>query len=47
MHMCIDFRTLNVNTHVDWYPIPWMTDLLDQLHGVCVLSKIYLHAIYH
>ena len=47
MHMCIDFPTLNANTHVDWYPIPYIDDLLNQLNGARVFSKIDLHAGYH
>ena len=47
MHMCIDFRTLNANTHVDWYPIPLIDDLLNQLHDSYVFLKIGLHAGYH
>ena len=47
MHMCIDFCTLNANTHVEWYPIPCIDDLLDFLHGAHMLLKIDLYAGYH
>ena len=47
MHMCIDFHTLNANICMDWYLIPGIDNLLDQLHSVHVFSKIDLHADYH
>ena len=47
MRMCIDFRTLNANMCVDWYPIPYIDNLLDQLHGTYMFSKIYLRAGYY
>ena len=46
MRMCIDFRTLNANLHVDQYPIQHIDDLLNQLHGGYVFLKIDLHAGY-
>ena len=42
MCMCKDFCTLNANMHVDWYPIPYIDNLLDWLHGAHVFSKIAL-----
>ena len=47
MHMCIDFCTLDENTHVDWYPILRIDDLLDQLHSAHMFSKINLRAGYY
>ena len=47
MHMCVDFRSLNLNTRIDKYPIPRIDDLLDRLHGSTVYSAIDLHAGYH
>ena len=47
MCMCIDFCTLNANTHVDWYPIPCIDDLLNWLHGahMCSQKLIYMQVI--
>ena len=45
--MCIDFYTLNANMCVDLYPTLHINDMLTQLHGVHVLSKIDLYAGYH
>nr|GFA56639.1 retrovirus-related Pol polyprotein from transposon 17.6 [Tanacetum cinerariifolium] len=42
LRMCIDYRELNKLTIKNRYPLPWIDDLFDQLHGACCLSKIYL-----
>ena len=47
MNMCIDFHTLNAKTRVDWYPIPHIDNLLNQLHGVHMFSNIDVYAGYH
>ena len=47
MRMCIDFRSLNMNTKLDRYPIPRINDLLDRLGKARVFSKIDLRAGYH
>ena len=45
--LCIDYRVLNKITIRNWYPIPWMDDLLDQLKGDKYFSNINLKFGYH
>jgi hypothetical protein len=45
--LCIDYRALNKITVRNWYMIPRIDDLLDQLIGDKYFSKIDLKSSYH
>ena len=46
-HLCIDSRAVNKITIRYCFLILWLDDLLDQLYGVMVFSKINLCSDYH
>lgn len=45
--LCVDYRGLNQQTIKDKYPIPLLEDLLDELGGSSVYSKLDLCAGFH
>ena len=46
LRMWINFRGLNKEMK-NRYPVPWIDELMDELHGAMFFSKIYLRYGYH
>src|SRR5882672_10629266 len=47
LQLCVNFRNLNKLTRKDQYPIPLVTNLLDQLGSAKIYTKLDLHAGYY
>ena len=47
MWLCVDYRQLNKVTIKNKYHLPRIDDLMDQMVGSCVFSKIDLRSGYH
>ena len=47
LHLCVNYRSLNINTYANFYPIPHMCALLDHFSGCSVFSSLNLQTVDH
>ena len=47
LRLCVDYRDLNMQTLKNKYPLPRIDDLLDQLNGATVFSRMDLATGFH
>ena len=47
IRLCVEYRQLNKVMVKNKYPLPMIDDLMDQLQGATVFSKINLRSGYH
>ena len=47
LHLCFDYRVLNVQPVADTFPLPQVDKMLARLHGAKVFSKVDLRDGYH
>jgi len=47
LRMCVNYRSLNKITAKDRYPLLYIEDLQDKLHGIQVFTKLDLATGYH
>lgn len=44
---CVDYKDLNQIIVLNYFPMPIIEELIDELHGACIFSKQDLHSRYY